>query len=242
MKNNLESVGITGNESKIYLALLDLGFASVTAITKSTGLHRRNVYDALSRLSEKGMVSSITLNKVQHFAPAHPKRLLEIVKEKEEQIMEQLPALESKFHSKTDAPVIKVFKGAEGLKNLFEDLLATLDKNDNYYMIGGIDMPKYLGRYMDNFHKKRVLKKIMANDLFAEEKRAKNISQLPLTKVRILPKELHCQVQITVYKNKVHQIILSDEIMAIQVTDEALAKSFRIYFDYLWKQSKEIRN
>ena len=52
----LEEVGLTPNESKVYLSLIELGSSSATQIIQKTGLHRAVVYDLLERLIEKGLV------------------------------------------------------------------------------------------------------------------------------------------------------------------------------------------
>ena len=55
----LEEIGFSKNEAKIYLVLLRLGMSPISEITEKTGIHRRNVYDSIERLAEKGLVGSI---------------------------------------------------------------------------------------------------------------------------------------------------------------------------------------
>jgi len=47
------------NEAKIYETILEIGECSVSEIAKKSGIHRRNIYDTLARLSEKGIVFQI---------------------------------------------------------------------------------------------------------------------------------------------------------------------------------------
>ena len=53
----LSELGLTQNEIKIYLALLDIGESLAGTIAENSGIHRRNVYDSLERLIKKGFVS-----------------------------------------------------------------------------------------------------------------------------------------------------------------------------------------
>ena len=46
----LKQIGLTTNESKVYLALLDLGPSLAGQISRKTGLHRRTVYDTTEGL------------------------------------------------------------------------------------------------------------------------------------------------------------------------------------------------
>jgi sugar-specific transcriptional regulator TrmB len=56
----LEELGLSKNETKVYLALLELGLSSLKDITSKSGVHRTNVYDSLKRLVKKGLVSHVT--------------------------------------------------------------------------------------------------------------------------------------------------------------------------------------
>ena len=55
----LEAAGLTGNEIKVYLALLELGSVTAGEILKKIEIHRGAVYDTLDKLMEKGLVSYV---------------------------------------------------------------------------------------------------------------------------------------------------------------------------------------
>ena len=75
----LKSAGLTDNESKIYLALIDLGPSLAGQISRKTGMYRRSVYDTIEMLIEKGLVSYILQNNRKIFQAANPERLLQII-------------------------------------------------------------------------------------------------------------------------------------------------------------------
>ena len=54
MQQTLERIGLSKNEAKVYLVLLELGLTSSKAIIEKTNLHRQIVYDTLDLLIEKG--------------------------------------------------------------------------------------------------------------------------------------------------------------------------------------------
>ena len=82
----IEELGLTKNESKIYMALLRLGSAHAGEITEKTGIHRRNVYDSIERLMRKGLVSHVVVDNKKLFNPANPERFLEIIDEEKENL------------------------------------------------------------------------------------------------------------------------------------------------------------
>ena len=70
----LEEIGLSKNEAKIYLTLLDLGSATASKIADTSKMHRTTVYDALDRLVQKGIVSHIpifNINLRSPFSPSH---------------------------------------------------------------------------------------------------------------------------------------------------------------------------
>src|SRR3989339_2202512 len=84
----LEKAGLSPNESKCYISLLKLGATSVNEISRASGIHRVSVYDALRGLREKGLISQITKANKLLFEAGSPEKIIEIVKEKEEQLEE----------------------------------------------------------------------------------------------------------------------------------------------------------
>ena len=90
----LEQLGLTEAESKVYLALLELGSSQAGKITSKTGIHRRTVYDSIERLIEKGLVSFISQNNIKFFESVDPQQLLEILKEKQDNLKQILPQLD----------------------------------------------------------------------------------------------------------------------------------------------------
>ena len=93
----LQELGLSITESKVYLALLDLGSGLAGEITKKSQINRTNVYDALERLIEKGLVSYVVSANRKIFEPVNPERLKEILEEKEENLKKILPELQLKF-------------------------------------------------------------------------------------------------------------------------------------------------
>src|SRR3989344_5030598 len=89
IESTLETIGLTKNEVKIYLALLEIGATSTGAIIKKTGIHTSKVYDGLERLSEKGLVTYIIEANTKHYKAVNPDRILDFLDEKKKKIESQ---------------------------------------------------------------------------------------------------------------------------------------------------------
>ena len=82
----LERLGLSVNEAKVYLALLETGLSNASTIVKKTGLHRPNVYYSINRLTEKGLIASCIRQNVNYYQAADPKRLKQLIREKQEEL------------------------------------------------------------------------------------------------------------------------------------------------------------
>src|SRR3989344_8998366 len=118
---DLLKIGLTEGESKVYLALSELGSSSVGPIVKKSRVAYSNIYDILNRLIDKGIVSFIIKNKTKYFQAGPPSNLIYFLDKKQEQIVEQreslkkmLPELERFQHLEAKEEA-EIFLGNNGL-------------------------------------------------------------------------------------------------------------------------------
>ena len=83
MEKKLEEAGLSKNEAKVYLTLLSMGSSTAGIIAEKSRVYRTNVYEALNRLIEKGLVSYIFKGHQKLFQAEDPNKILNILKEKE---------------------------------------------------------------------------------------------------------------------------------------------------------------
>lgn len=58
-RNVYETIGLSPNEAKIYETLVERGESTISEIAVRAGIHRRNAYDAIQRLIDKGLCFQI---------------------------------------------------------------------------------------------------------------------------------------------------------------------------------------
>src|SRR3989338_3699858 len=76
LENELSTLGFTTLEIKVYLGLFKLGGSTANKISVETKLNRTNVYGALNKLIEKGVVSYVVKNKVKWFEAKSPSSVI----------------------------------------------------------------------------------------------------------------------------------------------------------------------
>jgi len=213
--SQLVDAGLTKNEASVYVTLLKLGSASVEDISKNCKLHRRSIYDTIERLTIKGLVGKITKNNRKYFTAAHPNNLLNDLKQKQTSITKLLPKLIQLSDCCDDKPDVSVYDGVEGIKLIFDDILSTGEPNSAISTF----VPKKFSSLTMNWHRRRIKANVKNRILFNYEEngRAKELTSMANTEVRLLPKEYNPRTSINVYGNKVGMIIWYDEDKPISI-------------------------
>lgn len=234
MEKVLEDLGLTHNEVKVYLALINNGSLSAGKITSKCGVHRRNVYDALDRLIEKGIVGYIKVNDVKEYSVSNPKELLRILKRQERDVNAILPKLEEGFNRTKSKKETVFYRGKDGIKHIFED---QLEVGKDILILGGSDkVYDLLKYYLPHYERERLKKKIKVKIIFDIKENTK--ISIPMSKIKYVEHSLGPSA-INVYGNKVAIIVWSDNPYAILIDDCDVADSYRCHFGLLWKIAKK---
>lgn len=236
----LEEFGLSKNKSLVYLTLLKLNSSTAEKIAKFSGVHRRNVYDALEGLIKIGLVSYVISDGKKNFKATDPYYLLEILEEEKENIKRKssnITSILSKLLQIQKLPkeenFVTVYKGLNGYKAVLNDILETGKEN---LVLGVHRPPKPVKEFLSNFHKKRVKLGIPEKLIFrtSDLKRAEQLSKLPFTKVKVISEISDKKVAINIYGDKVAILMWSDPV-GILIKKKEIADSFREYFKILWK-------
>ena len=231
--SSLKSLGITAQEAKIYDLLLEKGSSGAGDIARLTGIHRRNVYDCMERLVEKGLVGYIKKNNQRFYIAVNPKRLLEIHEEKVEQIKKTLPLLKEKHKQKKQKETTRFFQGKQGLRFILDDQIR--ECKEVLVLGGSLKTEEVLGYYIKRYTNQRKKNKIHMKVIFQSTAKKKSI---PLAEVRYLPEKMASPAATNIYADKVAIIVWSQNPVIILIKNRAIAESYRKYFNLIWRVSK----
>ncbi len=118
----LQEIWMSKNEAKIYETVLELGESSVSDIAKKSWIHRRNIYDTMTRLTEKWVIFSIFWWKENTYAAAEPHKLQEMLQEKQQTFEKILPYLVDMRSKEPPKEAAFIYKWLEWYKNYMRDL------------------------------------------------------------------------------------------------------------------------
>lgn len=240
MKELLKNLGLTNHEATVYLELLKLSSVLASNVAEKTKINRSLTYTILTNLIDKGLVSYNMKENRKYFMATKPEKLLEILKEKELRIKEQknkiekiLPKLK-KLQIEVKEQKIEIYKGKQGLKTIFEDILRT-NKNYVAYGSGGL-IEEILDFYFPNFIKRRAKQKLKTKLIFNISKKP---IKHPLTKIRYLMDEYHSPCDTIIYGDKVAILFLIGGLTGLVIESKELAQGYKNHFNLLWNIAKE---
>lgn len=236
----LKKMGLSEGEVKVYSALLETGATSMNSIHEKVGIDRRNIYDILNKLIERGLVSYIETDGKRTFKISNPDKLLSYIEEKKSgldevknEVAKIIPVMQDIFKSEKQELFAEIFQGAEGLKAVWDSILE-FDKS--YWLGSGYYVPDRFPAYWREWNKRRRKQNHQGIHLFRYEKRGDAKARPEAySKAKILPPEFSGNPTVTVvYGNKVAQMLLGEEIRVFVITSKELAENYKKYHKYLW--------
>jgi len=239
----LEKIGLTKGESRAYIAMLKIGKSSVGNITKEAKISRSKIYDVLGRLSDKGLMGSVSEGKQKKFIAVPPERLNDFIeaereelKKKSEILSEIIPILNTA--SKNEETHAEILYGPRGIKAFFD--MSLYNNKEMCYVLGySYEASAYFNAYFRDFHKKRLERKIPGKVIYDYEtwfryKREKR----QYVEQRYLPKGFNTPAFIYIFGDTVGTILFSkSQKLCFMIRNKEVAESYKKYFMMLWNMA-----
>jgi len=239
VENLLVDVGFSKNEEKVYLTLLRLGSSTAGIIASKCEVHRTNVYDALDRLVEKGLVTYIYKGNKKFFESVDPARIRDLLKEKVTMFENTLPQLLLDYRLSKTKERVHIYEGLAGVKAITDDVVR---EGKEAYAFGiPRDVKERLKTILPAFHKRRIEKKILMKHLYDAnaQERIQYLNSLPYTEAAYLPQDIEeSPATTTVYGSKVAFYIWSEPVLSVLIESERMADRYRKFFEMLWGLAK----
>lgn len=230
---NLSKLGLTEAESLIYQTVLKIGRCTVREIAKESGFHRTNIYDVLEQLKEKGLITYSKEGKSTYYAAADPNNLYGYLEEKKDFLDEIYPRILDMHKQKKGEIEVEIFKGTEGMKAVFRDIIKTKKTLYGFGIKG--QFREHLPVYAKQWFRDIVGQKIKYYGIYTKK------DSLPpyYTDVRIVSEELSSPVATFIYGDKININIWEPSLVAITITSKLIASMYKKHFDLLWKVAKK---
>lgn len=239
--------GLSENEAKVFLVLLELGKGTVTQITRKAGLNRTTGYDILDSLVTKGLASISGKEPKQEYISESPDKIISLlehqISDKEQQlkkIKSVLPEMRS-LHNVAGRPKVRFYEGVEGLKDVYEDTLSSTEAIRAYASVG--DMHEGLPGYFPGYYKKRAEKGIAIRAIIPDTEAGierKTLDKNEMRESALVPKEKFLfSPEINIYDNKV-MIASWKEKLGIIIESAEIADAMKKIYELAWAEAKKL--
>lgn len=245
---SLKEAGLTDGETKVYLAMLELGSSTTGPVVKKSGIAKSIVYEIIEKLIRKGLVSFIIKDKIRHFQAAEPDKILDFIDERKRQLDENkknvermLPQLLAMKESAKPSGA-QVYEGFKGIRTVHEHIYLKLKKGEGYFYLGISPFAEESQHaYWQKDHVRRAKARIRCRLLFnqgTDPKILMNRNKYKYCDARYMPVGIQTPSWIMGYKDVTVIGLQSKNGMAIEIINQEIANSFSAYFESFWKKSK----
>lgn len=235
-EEELRELGLTDNESKIYLLLIQEGAMRSTEIAHKLGFHRGYVYDTLDRMMEKEVCTKTTVDNKNYFKATAPADLLHLMSMKLAGFEAIIPDLQ-KLNTPKEELDVQVFKGKKAYRMLLSDMMNHLIEGDEAYFVG-IDEemlltevePHYFKQFLNVMETKKVKEKLIIR------KGAKKV-QFSNLQYKELPAKYVGDAMHIIYNEKVGVFLAGAVFHLILIRNARIAETYRKQFKLLWESA-----
>lgn len=253
IRQYLNDLGLSADQSELYLYLHLLGPSSVVSLSKAIGSGRTRLYPLLEKLSEKGLVVVHDKHYGTTYEALSPQSLEFLVHEHETKAIKLRNELNDIQHSITalSAGITKSsrvveYKGVDGLKQINFNLTKA-DKEYRVFEVAHLDEYEVLPKsFVQRMRETYISNKLLGYDL-TNNKNARFVNhQLdPEHKYQKL-----CYVAPDIFEIKIETYIYNDciaylqyeenNIFGVEIYNANLAQQQKQLFDLLWCQGTEL--
>ena len=245
MREELQVLGLTRNESEVYEALVKSGLTKAGHLIARLDVHRNIVYEALESLIRKGFVTKISKRGVWWFQITEPDSILTMLKRREqiaEGVIKEIKQARQQIEQQ-----ITVYKGIDSYRAYWISSLLRFPEGTVDYCLGVPRNAKWeslmgasaLKQYREVRRRKKIIWKTI---LFkVEDVHKEHLEGFPdTTEYRYWPKDFDPIGNFNVIHDTVILQAMTDNPRIIEIRDKDMVTVFKNYFDAIWSEAKPV--
>jgi sugar-specific transcriptional regulator TrmB len=244
----LGKIGLTKQESKVYLALLELQESQTGKLCKFTKIASSNIYKILDSLIEKGLIHYRVQNNIKIFMSAPPESLNDLFLQKQKKLDEERKEINGLISNLKKIEIkkephsnYKYYEGLGSLKSMWHEINTNITKDSKlfYYTAKKESYERMIGFYTEH-HKIRTKKKAIGKMIFPieDKKLAKDREKID-KKFEAKFLNLKNDAEWGVIGDLFYiQYITGKKPRGFLIKDKTFADTFKQVFKQLWKLNK----
>lgn len=243
MLKELQEIGLSEKEARVYLASLELGKTTAEKLAKQAGVNRSTTYVQIEALMKVGLMSTYEEGKKTYFAPESPTYLKKILDQKRQEVATNekdlntlLPELTHLFEGAGERPVVRFYSGKEGITTMRNQVwennkskkVLTLYSYDTLSLV-------FSKEEREEYSAQRVKHGIVARVLY-NRKDGPFPEDFNSTERRHLPESMfEITNDFSIFDDKVIISSLKGTLFGILIESPQIAKSMSSIFEFMWK-------
>lgn len=238
----LSEFGLREEETKFYLASLELGKTTIAQVSQKISIPRSTCYLLLDSLKKKGLIVESPIGRKRTIIAIGPADLIKVLERREEslsrarnQLSRLLPELALITSSLADKPKVRFYEGKEGIKTVYEETFGFPEILVHCTTQTAIPlMSDYLNNYFTKVIKKGIKTREIVSDSPADVEYQKKYST-PGNIIRTIPSKYAANTDFMIYGDRVAWLSYrGGRPIGIVVEDKEIADLERKKFTVLW--------
>lgn len=259
IKENLQKIGLTEYEVKIYLTLLEKESMSASELSAASGVPRSKSYEILNNLANKGLCVEIP-DSIKKYTAVDPEQAIANIKHKLDQEMNEkillLGSIESSLismYSQRDSSdnsnsIIEVYRDKNTIWQKIQDLISKAEEEILVFS----KEPYIVSVGKNNQSSKQIKESVSVRSIYevkdiCNQDYRNGIKEFIRTgeEVKVTAQ---LPVKMSIIDQKIVLLIINEKnnamnnLLAIIINQAELANTFRIIFEFFWNQGKDFND
>lgn len=237
------NLGMTNAETKVYLALVQVGLTTTGKLIKQSGLQKSTVYAALETLQQEGYVRTSVRNHVQYFMAEDPNIMTQKVQLMQDQCQKTVTELNALKKQGTEEHVQSmIYEGFKAVVSSLQHRLTIVKNGEEILIFGSFAAnpeTKAAVFALQNVNREAAKKGIKIRVLFNKQMNKTTLAQFYERLKNTTVKYIHetTPVGIAVYHDFIYTLVWTDtrNPTAVLTQSKTIAAMYRSFFEGLWK-------
>ncbi|MDB5195119.1 MAG: Transcriptional regulator, TrmB [Parcubacteria group bacterium] len=236
---SLEGLGLSENESRVYLSMLSLGPASILNISKAADVNRTTIYNVIENLNRKGLTRVDAQGFKKLYVAEHPRRLETMLERRKDDFKELFPELEALFNLKGGQSFVRYYEGSESVRNLYFDLLDELEHNEEFLVIGDPEKWEQVNKsFGAEFIKQRNKRKLRIRMMLTDSETGRKYKQFERNfqeEIKFLPADSRIDTNLVITLRKILIQQMVNPIVAVTIETGSIVTMHQELFNVMWR-------
>lgn len=249
-KKILIDSGLSDDQTKIYLHLLEYGLSPAKIISTKTGIGRALTYKVLDQLVELELAEKREIiGKMAMFFPNHPSKIKDLAEKKKisydeaiSVLTKAMPQLSSSYNMLFGKPNVQFYEGLEGLRKVYDDILEigqdilvisapTGEGKENILHLVREQIEKQVAQNIKT-------KAITSHGSGATATPVSEDEKYLITRKMVPAEKLKIPAQIIIYGDKVAITNFKETIITVLMESKYIKDTFSTIFEYMWEKTE----